>query len=895
MLAILLGSSAFAVDAPKVNFEDHVKPVFREHCLSCHNQNEKKGGLALDSYAGAIDGGGSGEIVFDGDAAGSRLYQLMAHEDTPEMPPQQPKVAEAKLVVIRDWINGGLLETSGSKAKRKTGPSLSFSLAAGGKPEGPPPMPETTLRQPVVTPARAAAASALAASPWAPLVAIGGEKQVLLYHADTGELLGVLPFPEGQPQTLRFSRDGGYLVVGGGRHAMMGIAAIYDVKSGERVSVVGDELESVLGADVNDRLTRVALGGPQKMLRIFDVGSGEKLFELKKHTDWIYAVAFSPDGVLIASGDRAGGLHLWEAETGRFYLDLVGHKAGITGISWRPDGNVVASSSEDGTIKLWDVFEGKNLKSWDAHGGGATDVVFAQDGQIVTCGIDKTVKVWDANGTQKVVLPAMAERVLEVAVVGDGHRVIAGDWTGTYVSWKPDQPADAVILVANPPTLEQRIVSLEPQSVDASNKSTASQANAVATQQAYANATSEHTKRIAELEAQKKIAAESDAKTKQLQPQLDAAKLARVPIDGEYNKSNTEAGLKQAVLLVAQQGKTQLNSQLPAAEQKYVAANSAKSTAEAQASEMKSKFDALKTQLDATSAQFVEAERILAAASEADKAAVEQKKNEIVAARDVIAKSVAETETLLKPIQDSLPALQATFMAAEAEKLALMKLIEEANALFQKSTGEVDEANKKVATYVEPLKQQDAIIVVLDQQLQESAKQMQDATAMAAALTPQVDQFAKAAEAAKLAMDAAANEAKLALELSARRQSELQTARDNLAKFQALPTQLQTVTQQAEQAMAQLVTQMKQPQDQLAAVLSEQANRQTEMDKIALQLAELQKQVALLQAAQAAAQPKVDEAKQQVAQMQTASDEAESKLSQAKSKLEFFSKAYGGK
>ena len=112
LLAILLGSSAFAVDAPKVNFEDHVKPVFREHCLSCHNQNEKKGGLALDSYAGAIEGGGSGEIVFDGDAAGSRLYQLMAHEDTPEMPPQQPKVAEAKLVVIRDWINGGLLETA---------------------------------------------------------------------------------------------------------------------------------------------------------------------------------------------------------------------------------------------------------------------------------------------------------------------------------------------------------------------------------------------------------------------------------------------------------------------------------------------------------------------------------------------------------------------------------------------------------------------------------------------------------------------------------------------------------------------------------------------------------------------------------------------------------------
>ena len=42
---------AIAAEEPfKVTYEDHIKPVFREHCTSCHNSNDKKSGLALDTY-----------------------------------------------------------------------------------------------------------------------------------------------------------------------------------------------------------------------------------------------------------------------------------------------------------------------------------------------------------------------------------------------------------------------------------------------------------------------------------------------------------------------------------------------------------------------------------------------------------------------------------------------------------------------------------------------------------------------------------------------------------------------------------------------------------------------------------------------------------------------------
>ena len=63
-----------AGDAEKITYDDQIKPIFREHCFNCHNQDGKKGGLALDSFAKAQEGGSSGQVVFAGDLESSRLW-----------------------------------------------------------------------------------------------------------------------------------------------------------------------------------------------------------------------------------------------------------------------------------------------------------------------------------------------------------------------------------------------------------------------------------------------------------------------------------------------------------------------------------------------------------------------------------------------------------------------------------------------------------------------------------------------------------------------------------------------------------------------------------------------------------------------------------------------------
>jgi len=496
-LLLVLGASmaASAEDAApaKVTYDDHVKPIFREHCFSCHNQDTKKSDLSVASYSALIAGGASGSVVEPGDPDNSRIYALVSHADEPKMPPNQDKLPQAKLDTIKAWIVGGALENNGSVAKMKKGPAVNLNVAAGaGKPEGPPPMPEKLSRQPVVYTPRAAAITALAASPWAPLVAVGGQKQISLYNSDTAQLLTVLPFPEGIPHVLKFSRSGALLLAGGGVGAKNGNVVVYDVKTGARVFEVGEELDLVLAADINEDHSRIALGGPGRVVRIYSTADGALLHEIRKHTEWIYALEFSPDGVLLATADRNGGLFVWEAETAREFQNLAGHKAGVTDVSWRIDSNVLASASEDGTIKLWEMEGGKEIKNIAAHGGGVSSLEMAKDGKLVSTGRDRLTKLWDAAGAAIRDLPAFNDIATEVAFTHDAARVVAGDWLGEV---RLSEAADGKLLAAlpaNPPTLEMLLQSQTAAAAAAAEAAQKSAAELAAAEAALAEKSKAH-------------------------------------------------------------------------------------------------------------------------------------------------------------------------------------------------------------------------------------------------------------------------------------------------------------------------------------------------------------------------------------------------------------------
>jgi len=458
-LVLCAATFATADEAPKITYADHVFPILESNCLNCHNADEAKGGLDMSSYNSLLQGGSGGEIVAAGDPGGSRVMELIRHEAEPVMPPRGGKLPARDIATVADWIAGGLLETKDSLAIEPEKPAFDLAMGelGGGQPDGPPPMPQDLPLVPLVVAQRPAAPLAMAASPWAPLVAIGAPKQVLLYHAESLELAGILHYPEGFPQSLRFSSNGKLLVCGGGWPAKSGNVVAWDVESGRRVIEAGKEFDAVLAADISADYRFIALGSTAKRVKIFEARTGELVHNIDQHSEWVTEVAFSPDGVLLATADRNGGLYVWETLTGSLFYQLDGHEGAITGLAWRGDSNVLASAGEDGFVRLWEMFKGGEAEKWRAHNPGVLDVAFANDGTVATAGRDREARVSDQKGKQVKRLKGFDDIVVKAAISHDGRRVIAGDWQGNVRVFNVKDGKWLGDLDINPPSLATRL------------------------------------------------------------------------------------------------------------------------------------------------------------------------------------------------------------------------------------------------------------------------------------------------------------------------------------------------------------------------------------------------------------------------------------------------------
>ena len=336
-LCLTTSWSTFAAD--KVTYEDQVLPIFRNACLNCHNPDKKKAGLDLTTYQGTLQGSENGKVLQSGNPGGSLLYKCIKQTEDPKMPPKGDKLNDQEIAIIEKWIAGQLLENASGKAVAAADNKVSVAVVSLTKPDGPPPMPGELPLEPLVHTRVNNALIALAASPWAPLVAIGGQKQIILYHTETFEPLGVLPFPEGLPTIIRFSRNGQLLLTGGGYGGKSGKVVLWDIKTGDRIATIGNEVDSVLAADLSADQQFVALGGPNKLVKIYSTKNGQLVASIKKHTDWVTAIAYSPDGKYLASADRNGGIQIWEGSTGKEFNSLPGHKSMVTGLSFMPGVN----------------------------------------------------------------------------------------------------------------------------------------------------------------------------------------------------------------------------------------------------------------------------------------------------------------------------------------------------------------------------------------------------------------------------------------------------------------------------------------------------------------------------------------------------------------------------
>jgi hypothetical protein len=446
------GQETSVIELP--NFQDHIKPIFRQYCLKCHGDDKQEAEVNLQDFAALVRGGGSGKIVQPGRASQSVLLDVLITEDEgARMPPATDPLPAEKIDLIRRWIDKGLLESASGKsmtAVRDLGFRPPDSDSDADRPTGAAAMPQnlpsidppkTNLPQPVL---------ALDASRWAPLVAATDHEQIRLIDVETEQTIGRLLVGEGTPQVIRFSRSGETLLVAGGRPVQSGSVALFDVRTGKRLAELGDEIDTILAADLSPNQQVVALAGSGKVVKLVSTRDGSILHRLEKHTDWVTAIAFSPDGSRLATGDRTGAIHLWDTKTGGIVLNLAEHQAAIRSLDWRNDNRMLASAGEDGRIIWWDATDGfpaVNLPN--AHPptrppgtfgvipSGVLAVRFSVEGNLLSAGRDRTVRYWTPDGKLIKSYDVKPALPLSVAVSYNGQQLISGDSDGQIRFWKP--------------------------------------------------------------------------------------------------------------------------------------------------------------------------------------------------------------------------------------------------------------------------------------------------------------------------------------------------------------------------------------------------------------------------------------------------------------------------
>ncbi len=191
------------------------------------------------------------------------------------------------------------------------------------------------------------------------------------------------------------------------------------------------------------------------------------------HGGAVASLAVSEDGKTIASAGADNAVKLWNAADGAAIAALAGHTASPADLHFNADATRLVSIAADG-MWLWDVAGKRRLESFalpegeergvgfhagelvaaaadgslrmitphllaiiDAHEGGVHSLALTADGQrVVTCGADKTLKLWSvADGKPLATFAGPTDALQSVIITPDGKHLLAGGLDKNLYVW----------------------------------------------------------------------------------------------------------------------------------------------------------------------------------------------------------------------------------------------------------------------------------------------------------------------------------------------------------------------------------------------------------------------------------------------------------------------------
>ncbi len=398
-----------------------VRPILDQNCTSCHQPASKQSDLDLTTYAGFQSGGKRGPAFVPGSPEQSVVIQFITAALKPSMPFGQPALAANDVATIRDWIKAGARDDSPSDAAPRE--------------------PGVYHQPPVIT--------ALRFSPDGTTLAVSGNREILLHHADGSGLLKRLPGRADRILSIAFSADGHLMIAGGGTPARFGEIQFWEPREGRLLRTAEATSDTVFGASLSPDASKVAVGCADNTVRAFETATGKELYKISTHENWVLGTAFGIDSRRLVSVGRDRAAKLIDAAAGQFLENVnqlhgelaavarhpkadeiviggddripyiyrmdrprnmkVGEDAtlirqlpaqdgAIFALDWSPDGRRVAVAGASSSVNIYEADTGVPVASCTGHAAGIYAVAFSPDSaHLATGGFDGQVRLYSAK------------------------------------------------------------------------------------------------------------------------------------------------------------------------------------------------------------------------------------------------------------------------------------------------------------------------------------------------------------------------------------------------------------------------------------------------------------------------------------------------------------------
>ena len=381
-----------------------VRPILDRNCTGCHQPASKESDLDLTTYAGFRAGGKRGPAFVPGSPNQSLVIQFITAAQQPSMPFGQPPLDANDIATIRDWIQAGARDDSSSV--------LASSEPAPG-----------LYRQPPVI-------TALRFSPDGKTLAVSGNREVLLHHADGSGLVKRLPGKADRILSIAFSADGGLMIAGGGAPARFGEVQFWNPQEGTLLRSAEATSDTVFGASLSPDGSKVAVGCADNTVRAFETATGKELYKISTHENWVLGTTFGIDSKRLVSVGRDRAAKLIDAGAGQFLENVNQLHGELAAIARHPRADEIVIGGEDRIPYVYRMDRPHNMKV----GEDATLVrqLAVQDGAIFA--LD-----WSSDGTRIAVAGAGPSVNIYDAHTGSPLASCAGHTAGIYaVAFSPD-------------------------------------------------------------------------------------------------------------------------------------------------------------------------------------------------------------------------------------------------------------------------------------------------------------------------------------------------------------------------------------------------------------------------------------------------------------------------